>query len=108
VDLALLGLVIAAWPAARLFGEPVFGWLAEQGVTAVFIEKGSPQQNAFVERFNGTMRDELLNGEQFVNLLEAQVVVGSWRAEYNQQRPHRGLGMLTPAAFAGTWTEGRK
>ena len=83
-------------------------WLAEQGVTAVFIEKGSPQQNAFVDRFNGTMRDELLNGEQFDNLLEAQVMVGSWRAEYNQQRPHRGLGMLTPAAFAGTWTEGRK
>ncbi len=65
-------------------------WLAEQGVTAVFIEKGSPQQNAFVERFNGTMRDELLNGEQFDNLLEAQVVIGSWRAEYNQRDPIEG------------------
>lgn len=77
-------------------------------MTTVFIEKGSPQQNAFVEHFNGTTRDELLNGEEFNNLLEAQVVVDAWRKEYNQLRPHRGLGMLTPAAFAATWTEGRK
>jgi transposase InsO family protein len=49
-------------------------WLVEQGVTAAFIEKGSPQQNAFVERFNGTMRDELLNGEVFDSVLEARVV----------------------------------
>ena len=83
-------------------------WLAEQGVTAVFIEKGSPQQNAFVERFNGTLRDELLNGEEFNNLLEARVLVEAWRQEYNHLRPHRGLGMLTPTAFAASWTEGRK
>ena len=82
-------------------------WLVEQGVTAAFIEKGSPQQNAFVERFNGTMRDELLNGELFDTLLEAKVVIADWRRRYNAERPHRGLGMLTPAAFALGWTEGR-
>jgi len=82
-------------------------WLVEQGVTAAFIEKGSPQQNAFVERFNGTMRDELLNGELFDTLLEAKVVIDDWRQRYNAERPHRGLGMLTPAAFALGWTEGR-
>jgi transposase InsO family protein len=54
-------------------------WLAEQGVKTAFIEKGSPQQNPFVERFNGTMRDELLNGEQFESLLEARVVIDVWR-----------------------------
>ena len=71
-------------------------WLVEQGVTAAFIEKGSPQQNAFVERFNGTMRDELLNGELFDNLLEARVVIDDWRRRYNEERPHRGLGMPRP------------
>jgi transposase InsO family protein len=83
-------------------------WLLEQGVTAAFVEKGSPQQNAFIERFNGTMRNEVLNGEIFETLLEARVVIDAWREAYNQDRPHRGLGMLTPAAFATTWTEGRK
>ncbi len=67
-------------------------WLAEQGVKTAFIEKGSPQQNAFVERFNGTMRDEVLNGEEFDSLLEARVVIGNWLVEYNTLRPHRGLG----------------
>jgi len=84
------------------------GWLVEQGVTAAFIEKGSPQQNAFVERFNGTMRDELLNGEVFESVLEARVVIGTWRESYNTERPHRGLDMLTPAAFALEWTVVRK
>ena len=46
-------------------------WLADQGVETAFIAKGSPQQNAFVERFNGTMRDEVLNGEEFDSVLEA-------------------------------------
>jgi transposase InsO family protein len=83
-------------------------WLAEQGVSQAFIEKGSPQQNAFVERFNGTMRDELLNGEEFESVLEARVVVSAWVVHYNDERPHRGLGMLTPSAFAAQWNEGRK
>ena len=83
-------------------------WLAEHGVKTAFIEKGSPQQNAFVERFNGTMRDEVLNGEEFDNLLEARVVITNWLVEYNTLRPHRGLGMLTPAAYAASCNEGPK
>jgi putative transposase len=82
-------------------------WLTEQGITVAFIEKDRPQQNAFVERFNGTMRDEVLNGEVFDTLLEARVVINDWRRRYNEERPHRALGMLTPSAFAMTWTEGR-
>ena len=77
-------------------------WLSSQGVTAAFIEKGSPQQNCYVERFNGTMRDELLDGELFHTVLEARVVIGQWLETYNSSRPHRGLGMMTPAAFAAT------
>jgi putative transposase len=81
-------------------------WLTEHGVATAFIEKGSPQQNPCIERFNGTMRDELLNGEEFDNLLEARVVIGAWNEEYNTRRPHRGLRMLTPAEFARRWKEG--
>jgi putative transposase len=83
-------------------------WLAERGVATAtaFIEKGAPQQNPFVERFNGTMRDELLNGEEFENVLEARVLIAAWVEEYKSLRPHRGLGMLTPRQFAAQWNEG--
>jgi putative transposase len=81
-------------------------WLAKQDVAAAFIEKGSPQQNPFVERFNGTIRDELLNGEELGNLLEARVLIDAWREQYNTLRPHRGLGMMTPNDFAARCNEG--
>jgi Integrase core domain len=69
-------------------------------VKTAFIEKGSPQQNPFLERFSGTMRDELLNGEEFDSLLEARVVIANWVDGYNRERPHRGLGMMTPLQYA--------
>jgi putative transposase len=78
-------------------------WLEKQGVQTAFIEKGSPQQNPFVERFNGTMRDELLNGEQFDSLLEARVLIARWVEQYNSERPHRGLGMMSPLQYAADW-----
>jgi transposase InsO family protein len=78
----------------------VVSWLAEHGVAAVFIEKASPQQNPFVERFNGTMRRDLLDVEEFDSVLEARVLVDAWNLEYNTERPHRGLGYMTPLAFA--------
>jgi len=81
---------------AELLGE----WLSGQGVAQAFIDPGSPQQNPFVERFNGTMRDEVLNGESFHSVLEARVVIAAFVTEYNELRPHRGLGMKTPLAFA--------
>lgn len=77
----------------------LISWLDQQGVTAVQVAKASPQQNCYVERFNGIMRDELLDGELFHSVLEAKVVIGRFVDEYNRQRPHRGLGMMTPAAF---------
>jgi putative transposase len=75
-------------------------WLAERDVKAVFIAKASPQQNCYVERFNGSMRDELLNGETFRTVTETRVVIETWLDQYNQIRPHRALGMKTPEAFA--------
>lgn len=78
----------------------VIEWLQERDVEPIFVEKASPQQNSFIERFNGTMRDEVLHGEEFNSVLEAQVVITAWLEVYNQRRPHRALGMMTPAAFA--------
>jgi hypothetical protein len=71
-------------------------WLACERVGQAFIDRGAPQQNPDVERFNGTMRDEVLNGETFHSLLEARVVIADWVIEYNGLRPHRGLGMRHP------------
>jgi transposase InsO family protein len=84
----------------EFISETVTGWLAHHGVTAAFIAKASPQQNCYVERFNGTMRDELLNGELFHTLLEARVVITNWVDSYNASHPHRSLGMMSPDAFA--------
>jgi transposase InsO family protein len=89
-----------------MIAATVVSWLAEQKVKTAFIEKGSPQQNPYVERFNGTMRSELLNGEDFDSLLEAQVLIMAWVEKDNSLRPHRGLQMMTPLAFAMSENEG--
>ncbi len=78
----------------------VVDWLTGRGVEPVFIEKGSPTQNPLIERFNGTMRRDLLNVEEFDSVLEAQVLVDQFNDEYNKRRPHRSLGMKTPQEFA--------
>ena len=75
-------------------------WLKDHGVKTLYIEPGSPWQNGFVESFHGRFRDECLNREQLHTLTEARVVIGDYRQEYNQGRPHSRLGYLSPAAFA--------
>lgn len=84
----------------------VIDWLADHDVTAAFIAKGRPQQNCYVERFNGTLRDELLNGELFHTLLEARVVITRWAQAYNHSHRHRSPGMMSPAAFAASMGKG--
>jgi transposase InsO family protein len=92
----------------EFIAETLADWLKDQGVTQIFIEKASPQQNAYVERFNGSMRDELLNGEFFRTVLEARVVINEWIDGYNTIRPHRGLDYKTPAAFYATLSDGSR
>ena len=75
-------------------------WLERLGVQTLFIEPGSPWENGYNESFNGKLRDELLNGEIFTSLLEAQVLIENWRKEYNQFRPHSSLGYRPPAPEA--------
>jgi putative transposase len=79
-------------------------WCRVGGTGTVYIEPGSPWENPYVESFNGRVRDELLNIEEFTSLTVAQVVVEAWRIEYNTYRPHSALGGLTPAEYAATWT----
>jgi len=75
-------------------------WLNDVGVNAAFIEPGSPWENGYSESFNGKLRDELLNGEIFYSLKEAQTVIENWRQEYNTIRPHSSLGYKPPAPVA--------
>jgi len=74
-------------------------WLADNHIKTIYIEPGSPWQNGFVESFHGRFRDECLNREQLWTLTEARVVIGDYRSEYNQLRPHSRLGYLSPARF---------
>ena len=75
-------------------------WLARLSVQTLFIEPGSPWENGYVESFNGKLRDEILNGEIFYTLAEAQVLIERWRRHYNQSRPHSSLRYRPPAPEA--------
>ena len=72
-------------------------WLKEIGVQTAYIEPSSPWENGFCESFNGTLRDELLNGEIFYNPEEARVLTKQWKDHYSQVRPHSSLGYRPPA-----------
>lgn len=82
---------------AEFTAKVVRKWLANLGVKTLFIEPGSPWENGYNESFNGKLRDELLNGEIFYTLKEAQSLIERWRQEYNTFRPHSSLGYLPPA-----------
>ena len=75
-------------------------WLGQSQVKTLFIEPGSPWENGYALSFNGKLRDELLNGERFTTLLEAQVLVAAWRDHCNRLRPHSALGYRPPAPEA--------
>ncbi len=75
-------------------------WAYRRSVELCFIRPGKPIENAFIESFNGTLRDDCLNAHWFASLGEARIVLESWRREYNDERPHTSLGGLTPSEFA--------
>jgi transposase InsO family protein len=75
-------------------------WLASIGVKTAYIEPGSPWDNGYCESFNGTLRNELLNGEIFYGVKEAQVLVNQWVQHYNTTRPHSSLNYKPPAPEA--------
>lgn len=92
----------------EFIAEVVKQWLQESGVKTLYIEPGSPWENAYSESFNSRFRDELLDRELFTSVLEAKVLVSDYKQEYNQQRPHSSLNYQTPAAFAATVRQSEK
>jgi putative transposase len=88
-------------------GRTMLTWAHERGVTLRLIEPGKPNQNAYVESFNGRLRDECLNEHWFTSVQQAQVLIEAWRREYNEERPKKGLGGLTPAQYAKRLIEER-
>lgn len=81
-------------------GKAMVAWAHERGVQLRLIEPGKPNQNAYIESFNGRLRDECLNEHWFPSLLHARTEIENWRREYNEERPKKPLGGLTPAAYA--------
>jgi len=89
----------------ELIATELTSWIAGQGVECAFIEKGRPNQNGYVERFNGLMRRHVLDVEIFHSLLEARVVLGDWVTGYNTTRPHGAIGKIPPTTFRKRWKE---
>ncbi len=76
-------------------------WAYHRGVTIEFSRPGKPTDNAFIETFNGTLRDECLNAHWFTTLDDAKEKISAWRTEYNESRPHRALGEIPPRNLPG-------
>jgi putative transposase len=80
-------------------------WAWHHQVKLDFIRPGKPTENAFIESFNGRLRDECLNANEFASIDDAKQRIEAWRQDYNHHRPHSSLGHLTPIEFA---TQGRE
>jgi putative transposase len=81
-------------------GQVLDAWAYRSNVQLSFIRPGKPNENAYIESFNGKFRDECLNEHWFVTMAQARRSIESWRIEYNTERPHSSLGDLTPEEFA--------
>ncbi len=81
----------------EFIAQAVQDWIKAVGAKTAYIAPGSPWENGYVESFNARFRDELLDGEIFYSLKEAQVIIESWRRHYNTVRPHGSIGYKPPA-----------
>jgi putative transposase len=111
-----LDLVIAARGKPRsiisdngteLTSNAILAWTAESRVNWHYITPGKPVQNAFIESFNGRLRDEFLNETLFTSLMQARLALEEWRRDYNTVRPHSGIDWLTPADYAAQFSSQR-
>ena len=92
----------------EFFSQAMDQWAYRRGVKLDFIRPGRPMENGFIESFNGKLRDECLNGELFLDLVDARRKLAAWRREYNEERPHSSIGNLTPVEFARTVNRGTR
>jgi putative transposase len=81
-------------------GQVLDVWAYDANVHLSFIRPGKPNENAYIESFNGKFRDECLNEHWFLTMAHARRIIEAWRIEYNTERPHSSLGNLTPQEFA--------
>ena len=93
----------------RYYGSEFTGavmdqWADARGIKLDFINPGKPNENAFIESFNGKFRNECLNAHWFLSLEDARRTIEEWRVDYNELRPHSSLGGLTPKEFAAQLT----
>ena len=79
--------------------QPFIDWCAEHGVATHYIQPGKPDQNAFIERFNRSYRNEVLDAYVFADLHEVRQITRDWLRSYNEERPHDALGSLPPALY---------
>jgi putative transposase len=84
----------------ELTSVAILKWAQDAGVHWRYIAPGKPMQNAFIESFNGRLRDELLNETLFTSLSHARMALAAWKADYNTTRPHSALGGLPPSVYA--------
>lgn len=87
----------------ELTSNAILAWADETRIGWHYIAPGKPVQNAFIESFNGRLRDEFLNETLFRSLHQAREALEAWRYDYNTNRPHSRLGWLTPATYAATF-----
>jgi putative transposase len=92
----------------ELTSNAIFAWAADTKVDWHYIDPGKPIQNAFVESFNGKLRDEFLNETLFTSLGQARFALEDWRRDYNTVRPHSSLGWKTPAEYAAELAVARR
>lgn len=90
---------------SEFIAKRVRKWFADTNVNTLYIEPGSPWENGYCESFNGKLQDELLKGEIFYTLKEAQVLIERWRIDYNTIRPHSSLGYRPPTPETLTTNE---
>ena len=90
----------------ELTSHAVLAWCQDTGVEWHYIAPGKPQQNGFVESFNGRLRDECLNEHLFSSLAVARRIIEAWRTDYNTVRPLSSLGGLAPAEFTNRPRQG--
>jgi putative transposase len=94
-------LAVVSDNGTELTSTSILRWSQERQVEWHYIAPGKPTQNAFVESFNGRLRDECLNETLFTSMVQTRAVLAAWRQDYNTIRPHSKLGGLTPAEIAG-------
>lgn len=92
--------IIRSDNAKEFTGKAMLTWAHKHHIKLRLIEPGKPNQNAYIESFNGRFRDECLNEHWFLDLAHARSIIETWRREYNDERPKKKLGGLTPTQYA--------